>query len=54
MLHEMTYPEYWYEGMNFILTGVEVVLIAVVYLWRRSIVVVWLGDGLGRLLGRLF
>ncbi len=54
MLHEMTNPEYWYEGMRFFLVWVGVAMTAIVYLWRRSVVVIWLGDGLGRLLSRLF
>ena len=54
MLHEMTNPEYWYEGAVFYLIGLGVALITVVYLWRRSIIVVWLGDGLGSLLGGLY
>lgn len=51
--HEMSNPEYWYGGMNFALTFVGVALFTVIYLWRRSVVPIWLGDGLGRLLGRL-
>ena len=54
MLHEMTNPEYWYEGMRFFPVWVGVAIVAFVYLWRRSVVVIWLGDGLGRLLSRLF
>ena len=54
MLHEMTNPEFWYEGMRFFLVWGGVAMVAIVYLWRRSVVVIWLGDGLGRLLSRLF
>ena len=43
--HEMTNPEHWYEGMNFGFVSVGVALIAALYLWRRSVVVIWLGDG---------
>jgi hypothetical protein len=54
MAHEMTNPEYWYEGLQFLLVYVGVALTASMYLWRRSIVVIWLGDGLGRFVSRLF
>ena len=53
MLHEMTNPEYWYEGMFFPTVFVGVAIVAAIYLWRRNVVAVWLGDGLGRLLSRL-
>ena len=52
--HEMSNPEYWYEGSKFLLIFVGVALTASIYLWRRSIVVIWLGDGLGRFISRLF
>ena len=52
--HEMSNPEYWYEGSKFLLIFVGVTLTASIYLWRRSIVVIWLGDGLGRFISRLF
>jgi len=51
--HEMINPEYWYEGVSFPLIFIGVVLTTAIYLWRRSIVVVWLGDGLGRFVSRL-
>ncbi len=51
--HEMSNPEYWYEGSKFLLIFVGVALTASIYLWRRSIVVIWLGDGLGRFISRL-
>jgi len=54
VVHEMTNPEYWYEGMNFILVFIGVTLTASIYLWRRNVVVIWLGDGLGRFIGKLF
>jgi hypothetical protein len=54
MAHEMTNPEYWYAGMNFILPFVGVAIFAAIYLWRRSVVVIWLGDGLYRFVGNLF
>ena len=54
MVHEMSNPEYWYEGLQFPLIFVGVALTASIYLWRRSIVVIWLGDGLGRFVSRLF
>jgi len=52
--HEMSNPEYWYEGVSFVLVFLGVTVIAALYLWRRSAVVVWLGDGLGKLVGWLF
>jgi hypothetical protein len=51
--HEMTNPEYWYTGTNFLLICVGVSLFTVIYLWRRSVVTIWLGDGLGRFLRAL-
>lgn len=53
-LHEMTNPEYWYAGMFFPMIFVGVVLLTMLYLWRRNVVAIWLGDGLGRFVGRLF
>lgn len=52
--HEMSNPEYWYGSVNFVLIFVGVVIWASVYLWRRSVVVIWLGDGLYRFAGKLF
>jgi hypothetical protein len=52
--HEMSNPEYWYANMNFVFTFVGITLLTAVYLWRRSIVAIWLGDGVGRFLTRLF
>jgi hypothetical protein len=52
--HEISNPEYWYEGTKFLLIFVGVALIASIYLWRRSIIVLWLGDGLGRFISHLF
>jgi Na+-transporting NADH:ubiquinone oxidoreductase subunit NqrB len=54
MVHEMTNPEYWYEGMFFPIIFIGVAIFAMIYLWRRSVVVIWLGDGLGRFLINLF
>lgn len=51
--HEMSNPEYWYGGMNFVLIFVGVAIWASIYLWRRSAVVIWLGDGLYRFVGNL-
>ena len=53
-IHEMTNPEYWYEGMPFALVLIGVAITASIYLWRRNIIAIWLGDGLGKLLGNLF
>lgn len=52
--HEMSNPEYWYGGVafGFIFTGVAIW--AAIYLWRRSAVVIWLGDGLYRFVLGLF
>ncbi|MGZ7067581.1 MAG: hypothetical protein ACXVHT_04715 [Methanobacterium sp.] len=49
-LHEMTNPEYWYSGTNFAIIFVGIAIFTAVYLWRRSVVVIWLGDGLSRFL----
>ncbi len=51
--HEMTNPEYWYEKMNFPMVFFGVTIYAAIYLWRRNIVVLWLGDGLGRMVRML-
>ena len=53
VIHEMTNPEYWYEGVFFPMIFVGVTLFSVLYLWRRNIVAAWLGDGLGRFLSNL-
>lgn len=52
--HEMSNPEYWYGGMSFALTFAGVAIWAAIYLWRRSAVVIWLGDGLYRFVMALF
>lgn len=52
--HEMSNPEYWYEGVNFVLIFVGVTIWAGIYLWRRSAIVIGLGDGLYRFVGALF
>ena len=51
--HEMSNPEYWYEGVYFAMIFIGVTLITAVYLWRRNVVAIWLGDGLARFLSRL-
>ncbi len=51
--HEMTNPEYWYGGMSFVFTFVGIWLVAALYVWRRSIPVIWLGDGLTRFVFRV-
>lgn len=43
--HEISNPEYWYEGLPLAFVFIGVTLFAAIYLWRRSIVVIWLGDG---------
>ncbi len=52
--HEMSNPEYWYGGMNFVLIFVGVAIWSAIYLWRRGAVAIWLGDGLYRFVGGLF
>ncbi len=52
--HEMSNPEYWYGGMSFVLIVAGVAIWAAIYLWRRSAVVIWLGDGLYRFVIALF
>jgi hypothetical protein len=54
VFHEMTNPEYWYEGMFFPIIFIGIALFAMIYLWRRNVIAVWLGDGLGWFLTRLF
>lgn len=43
--HEISNPEYWYEGLPFAFVFIGVTLFAAIYLWRRSVVVIWLSDG---------
>jgi membrane protease YdiL (CAAX protease family) len=52
--HEMTNPEYWYEGVFFPIIFIGVALFAMIYLWRRNVIAIWLGDGMGRFLINLF
>ncbi len=52
--HEMSNPEYWYGGVAFGFIFVGVAIWAAIYLWRRSAVVIWLGDGLYRFVMALF
>jgi len=52
--HEMSNPEYWYGNVSFVLIFVGITIWAAIYLWRRSVVPIWLGDGLYRFAGRLF
>lgn len=52
--HEMSNPEYWYGSMNFSLIFAGVTIWASIYLWRRSVIAIWLGDGLYRFAGMLF
>ena len=53
-IHEMTNPEYWYEGMAFAFTFILITVVAALYLWRRSVVVIWLGDGMNWFVRALF
>ncbi len=43
--HEMSNPEYWYQGVSFPFIFVGVAVFAAIYLWRRNIIVTWLSDG---------
>ena len=52
--HEMSNPEYWYEGMNFLVVFIGVGITAAVYLWCRSVVAIWLSSGLARFVTRLW
>ena len=52
-LHEMTNPEYWYQAMNFIFVFFGIAIFTILYLWRKSIPVVWLSDGLRWIAGSL-
>lgn len=52
-VHELSNPEYWYSGTNFVLIFVGITIFTAVYLWRRSVIVIWLGDGLSRFLSGL-
>jgi len=52
--HEMSNPEYWYEGMSFGLIFVGITIMSAIYLWRRSTVVTWLSDGFGQFMANLF
>ena len=53
-LHEMSNPEYWYSNMNFIFTYFGVLFTASVYIWRKSVVVIWVSDGIGRFISSLW
>ena len=54
MAHEMTNPEYWYEGMQFALVFIGVAISSALYLWRKSLIPIWLGDGLARFFQGLY
>jgi hypothetical protein len=51
--HEISNPEYWYEGSPFAFIFIGVAIFAAVYLWRRSVIVMWLGNGLQWFVSRL-
>lgn len=53
-VHEMSNPEYWYGHMSFVFVFVVIGVAAAIYVWRRSLVVTWLGDGLSRFVTQLF
>lgn len=52
--HEVSNPEYWYGGSSFAFVFVGVTLFAAIYMWRRSVVVIWLSDGFRWFLSSLF
>jgi hypothetical protein len=52
-LHEMSNPEYWYDQTSFGLVFLGIAATTAIYLWRRNIVVIWLGDGLNRFITRI-
>lgn len=52
--HEMTNTEYWYEGRFFPLIFIGVAVFTAIYLWRRNVIAIWVGDGLGKFISRLF
>lgn len=52
--HEMSNPEYWYGHMSFVFVFVAITAAAAIYIWRRSLPVTWLGDGLSRFITQLF
>lgn len=52
--HEVSNPEYWYAGLSFAFVFVGITLFAAIYLWRRSVVVIWLSDGFRWFLSSLF
>jgi hypothetical protein len=53
-LHELSNPKYWYGGTSYVLIFFGILIIAVLYLWRRNVAAIWLGDGLGHFASRLF
>jgi hypothetical protein len=52
-MHELSNPEYWYEGLSFVYVFIGVTLLAAIYMWRRNIVATWLSDGFQWFLGRV-
>lgn len=52
-LHEMSNPEYWYGGMQFGFVFIGITIFAAAYLWRRSVVAIWLADGFYRFISNL-
>jgi len=51
--HEMTYPGFWYVSMDFLRVFIPITFLAFLYLWRRSVIMIWLGDGLVKFISRL-
>lgn len=52
-IHELSNPEYWYEGVQFLYIFIGITLFAAIYLWRRNILVIWLSNGLQWFISRL-
>ncbi|MCL5070514.1 MAG: hypothetical protein M1308_06415 [Actinobacteria bacterium] len=53
-IHEMSNPEYWYEGVQFYYIFIGVFILTIIYLNRRNVLILWLGSGLGIFLSQLF
>ena len=51
--HEMTNPGYWYVGMDFPRVFIIITFFAFLYVWRRSVIMIWLGHGLEIFITRL-
>ncbi len=54
VLHEMSNPEYWYENVNFLFIFIGVSIVSVLFFWKKNLIPVWIGDGIGRFIIRIF